>query len=215
VTVLVGLTGGIASGKSTVARLLEARGAIVVDADRVVHDLMRPGTDVHRAVVERFGESILSADGTIDRRALAGTVFGDSAAPQARRELEAIIHPAVWREVARRAGAAREAEEADGRLRVIVVDAALIVETLADRGRAIGLQALIVVAARVEDQIERSLGLGRSAEEVEARMAAQAPSEQKLAAADYVVDNRGTLEDLERSVGVLWADLVERLGAAR
>jgi dephospho-CoA kinase len=117
--------------------------------------------------------------------------------------------------VARRAGAAREAEEADGRLRVIVVDAALIVETLADRGRAIGLQALIVVAARVEDQIERSLGLGRSAEEVEARMAAQAPSEQKLAAADYVVDNRGTLEDLERSVGVLWADLVERLGAAR
>ena len=211
-TVFVGLTGGIASGKSTVARLLEARGAIVVDADHVAHDLLSPGTSVHRAVVERFGEGILSTDGTVDRRALAGAVFGATAVQGARWELEAIVHPAVWQEVASQVDAARKAEEADGRLRVVVVDAPLIVETLPDRGRSIGLQALIVVAARVEDQIERSLGLGRSAEEVEARMAAQAPSAQKLAAADYVVDNRGTLDDLERSVDVLWTDLVERLG---
>ena len=216
-TVFVGLTGGIASGKSTVARLLEASGAIIVDADRVAHDLLSPGTPVHRAVVERFGEDILSTDstdGTIDRRALAEAVFGATAAHGARRELEAIVHPAVWQEVVSRVDAAGKAEEADGRLRVVVVDAPLIVETLPDRGRSIGLQALIVVAARVEDQMERSLGLGRSAEEVEARMAAQAPSAQKLAAADYVVDNRGTLDDLERSVDVLWKDLVERLGAA-
>jgi dephospho-CoA kinase len=213
VAVFVGLTGGIASGKSTVARLLEAHGAIVVDADLVVHDLLAPGTAVHRAVVDRFGEGILSAGGTIDRRALASVVFGASAAPGARRDLESIVHPAVWQEVAGRVGAAREAEQADGRLRVVVVDAPLIVESQPDRGRGIGMQALIVVAARVEDQIERSLGLGRSAEDVQARMAAQASPEQKLAAADYVVDNRGSLEDLERSVDVLWTDLVERLGA--
>jgi dephospho-CoA kinase len=210
VTLFVGITGGIASGKSTVARLLEARGAIVVDADRVTHELLVPGTAVHRAVVERFGEDILDgAGGTIDRRALAALVF---ASPEARRDLEAIVHPAVWREVADRVEAARKAERADGRLRVVVLDAPLIVETLPDRGRAIGLQALIVVAARLEDQIERSLGLGRSDEDVRARMAAQAPPEHKLAAADYVVDNRGSLEDLERSVDVLWKDLVERLG---
>jgi dephospho-CoA kinase len=210
VTVFVGLTGGLASGKSTVARLLEARGAIVVDADRVAHELLAPGTAVHRAVVERFGEGILTgSDRTIDRRALAVLVFGSS---EARRDLEAIVHPAVWHEVTDRVDAAKEAERADGRLRVVVLDAPLIVETLPDRGRAIGLQALIVVAARMEDQIERSLGLGRSHEDVRVRMAAQAPAEQKLAVADYVIDNRGTLEDLERSVDVLWKDLVERLG---
>jgi dephospho-CoA kinase len=264
VTIFVGLTGGIASGKSTVARLLESRGAIVVDADRVAHDLLAPGTPVHQAVVERFGPGILSPDGTIDRRALAATVFAPAASPtaaqsappnpadsredqaartdaassaggqvltgsgssggpaagtgtgssgsQARIDLEAIIHPAVWREVAERVAEARDAERADGRLRVVVVDAPLIVESLPDRGASIGLQALIVVSARVEDQIERSLGLGRSADDVRARMAAQAPPAQKLAAADYVVDNRGTLEDLERSVDVLWTDLIARFG---
>lgn len=212
-TIFVGLTGGIASGKSTVARLLEAHGATVVDADRVVHDLLVPGTAVHRAVVERFGPGFLSPEGTVNRRALAATVFGPSAEAGARTDLEGIVHPAVWREVADRVDEAREAERTDGRLRVVVVDAPLIVESLADRGRSIGLQALVVVSARVEDQIERSLGLGRSADDVRARMAAQASPSQKLAAADYVVDNRGTLEDLERSVDVLWSDLVHRFGA--
>ena len=210
-TVFVGITGGIASGKSTVARLLEARGAIVIDADRVTHELLRPGTAVHRAVVERFGESVLGdAGGAVDRRSLGALVF---ASPEARRDLEAIVHPAVWREVAGRLEAARQAEQADGRLRVVVLDAPLIVETLPDRGRRIGLQALIVVAARVEDQMERSLGLGRSERDVRARMAAQATQEHKLAVADYVVDNRGSLDELERSVDVLWTDLVERLGS--
>jgi dephospho-CoA kinase len=211
VTVFVGITGGIASGKSTVARLLDARGAIVIDADRVTHELLRPGTAVHRAVVERFGESVLGdAGGAVDRRSLGALVF---ASPEARRDLEAIVHPAVWREVAGRLEAARQAEQADGRLRVVVLDAPLIVETLPDRGRRIGLQALIVVAARVEDQMERSLGLGRSEQDVRARMAAQATQEHKLAVADYVVDNRGTLDELERSVDALWTDLVERLGS--
>lgn len=213
-TVFVGLTGGIASGKSTVASLLAARGAIVVDADRVAHELLEPGTGVHRAVVERFGPGIVSDDpaeppGTIDRRALAAVVFGS---PEARKDLEAIVHPGVWYEVASRVDEAVEAEEADGILRVVVLDAPLLVETLPDRGRALGLQALIVVSATVEDQVARSLGLGRTDEEVRARIAAQAPAEQKLAAADYVIDNRGTLDDLERSVDTLWRDLVERLG---
>jgi dephospho-CoA kinase len=217
VTVFVGLTGGIASGKSTVATLLAARGAIVVDADQVGHELLEVGTPVHDAVVERFGPGIVSSDpavppGTIDRRALATVVFSST---EARRDLEGIVHPGVWYEVAERVDAAREAEDADGVLRVVVFDAPLIVETLPDRGRALGLQALIVVSATVEDQVARSLGLGRTDEDVRARIAAQAPPEQKLAAADYVIDNRGTLEDLERSVDALWTDLVERLGARR
>jgi dephospho-CoA kinase len=213
VTVFVGLTGGIASGKSTVARLLEARGATIVDADEVARDLLVPGTAVHRAVVERFGKGVvIPEDGTIDRRALAAVVFGSA---EARRDLERIVHPAVWQEVAERVDAAAAAEEADGRLRVVVLDAPLIVETLPDRGRSIGLQALVVVAAQVEDQIERSLGLGRTDEDVRARMAAQLPPEQKLAAADYVIDNRGSLEDLERSVAVLWKDLLGRFGSPR
>jgi dephospho-CoA kinase len=209
VTVFVGLTGGIASGKSTVARLLEAKGAIVVDADRVARELLDPGTPVHRAVVERFGPGVLAPGGAVDRQALAAVVF---ASPEARRDLEAIVHPAVFRAAAEQVDAAMEAEAADGRLRVVVLDAPLIVEALPDRGRSIGMQALIVVAARIEDQIERSLGLGRSEEDVRARIAAQAPVERKLAAADYVVDNRGTLEDLAASVDVLWDDLVARLG---
>jgi dephospho-CoA kinase len=208
-TIFVGLTGGIASGQSTVARLLENRGATIVDADRVAHELMQPGTAVHAAVVERFGAGVRAADGTIDRRALAEVVFGSA---EARRDLERIVHPAVWQEVAERVDAAAAAEAADGRRRVVVLDAPLIVESLPDRGRSIGLQALVVVAARLEDQIERSLGLGRSDADVRARMAAQLPPEQKLAAADYVIDNRGTLDDLQRSVDVLWGDLIRRFG---
>lgn len=186
--------------------MLADRGAVVIDADRIAHEAIARGGPAYERVVERFGPRILAPDGSIDRAELGGIVFADAAS---RRDLEAITHPEIYSAIGRRL------EGLSGFGGVVVLDAALLVETLPDRGRSLGLQALVVVAAEAQDQIERAVReRGLAAEGVRARLAAQAPEARKLAAADYVLDNRGTLEDLERSVDALWKDLTEPPGRA-
>jgi len=195
---LVGLTGGIGSGKSTVARMLEERGAVVFDADALAREAVEPGTPGHDAVVERFGANVLAPGGELDREALGSIVFAD---PAARRDLEAIVHPEVRRLLA------EGCEAYQGSDRVVVFSAPLLVET----GMHTAFEVLIVVSAPVQTQVDRLLrDRAMSEEQVRARIAAQAPLEEKAAAADVIVDNDGTLEDLRDQVGRLWNDLRAR-----
>ena len=203
--ILIGLSGGIGSGKSTAARLLGARGAVILDADRFAHEILAPGGAAVSAVLQRFGPEVAGPDGGIDRRRLRSVVFAD---PAARRDLEAITHPLIYAAMASRLGGTF------GQDAVVVVDAPLLVET-GGRDR-VGMQALVVVAAEQSQQIERVVARGgMTAEEAAAVIAAQAPAERKLAAADYVLDNRGSLADLEAGVETLWAELLERFGSER
>lgn len=200
--ILIGLTGGVASGKSTVASVLASKGAVIIDADRLVHEAYRSGTPVHEAVVDRFGPDFVAGDGSIDRSRLGKAVFQDE---RARRDLEAIVHPEVYK------GIMEGIEQNRGTDKVVVVDAALLVET--GRGGALGLDALVVVAADVDEQIRRMIDhRGLTEEAARARIGAQAPSSQKLAVADYVIDNRLNISDLKVSVDALWSDLHERFG---
>lgn len=201
--ILIGLTGGIASGKTTVAGLLKQRGATIIDADRIGHEVMAPGGPAYDEVVERFGKEILGPDGTVDRKRLGAIVFSD---PSDLADHVAITHPHIVKEIFNRIDAERSR---DG---LVVVDAALLVEGLAaDRGKSMGLDALVVVSADVEEQIRRMID-HRDLEEgaARSRISSQAAPEKKLAAADYVIDNRGSIEDLERSVETLWQDLMNR-----
>ena len=201
--ILIGLSGGIGSGKSTAARLLGARGAVVLDADLIAHEILAPGGAAVSAVLQRFGPGVASPDGGIDRRRLRSVVFAD---PAARRDLEAIMHPLIYAAMASRLGGTFEPDT------VVVVDAPLLVET-GGRDR-VGMQALVVVAAEQSQQIERVVARGgMTAEEAARVIAAQAPAERKLAAADYILDNRGSLADLEAGVETLWADLLDRFGS--
>jgi dephospho-CoA kinase len=201
--ILIGLSGGIGSGKSTVAGLLEAPGAVVVDADRIAHQILAPGGAGVAAVAERFGRGVIGSDGGVDRPRLRSVVFAD---PAARRDLEAITHPLIYAEMANRLGGPVAPDT------VVVVDAPLLVET-GGRER-FGMQALVVVAAEEPQQIQRVVARGgMSAEEAATVIAAQAPAERKLAAADYVLDNRGSPEALEAAVDTLWAELLERFGS--
>lgn len=202
---LIGLSGGIASGKSTVARLLTAKGATIVDADRIGHAVLVRGAPGYQPVLDRFGSGVLGEDGEIDRARLGAAVFAD---PQARRDLEAVSHPLIFAEMARVIQQAQR-EDPGG---VVVVDAPLLVET-GGAGR-LGLQALVVVAADPGQQLARAVARGTSRERAEAVIAAQAPIERKLAAADYVLDNRGTPEELAAGVDTLWADLTARFSPA-
>ena len=205
--ILIGLTGGIASGKSTVAALLVTKGARVIDADLIAREVLAPTGPAFDAVVERFGREVLTDSGTIDRSRLAASVFGD---PAARRELEAITHPEIYREIVRMIEESRDGED------VVVLDAALLVETMGDRGEGLGLDALVVVASNVEDQIERMISeRSMSEEQARARMSAQAPQERKLAVADYILDNRGALPVLKKSVDLLWEDLMNQFANGR
>ena len=191
----VGLTGGVASGKSTVAALLRELGAVVVDSDVLAREVVEPGTPGLVAVVEAFGPEVLTADGALDRTALGGVVFGDEAA---RRRLEAILHPLI------RARAA-ELEAASPEGTVVVHDIPLLVET----GQADRFDAVLVVDVPVETQVERMVrDRGMSREDALARVAAQADREQRLAAATHVVDNTGTREDLRDRVTEVFAKLV-------
>ena len=191
----VGLTGGVASGKSTVAALLRELGAVVVDSDVLAREVVEPGTPGLAAVVDAFGPAVLTADGALDRAALGGVVFGDEAA---RRRLEAILHPLI------RARAA-ELEAASPEGTVVVHDIPLLVET----GQADRFDAVLVVDVPVETQVERMVrDRGMSREDALARVAAQADREQRLAAATHVVDNTGTREDLRDRVTEVLAELV-------
>jgi dephospho-CoA kinase len=194
---LVGLTGGIGSGKSTVARMLGSRGAIVLDADRLAREAVAPGTPGHEAVTARFGDAVLAPDGTIDRPALAALVFADDAA---RADLEAIVHPRVRERIAAEVAARADSDD------VVVVDSPLLIET----GAHEGFPVVVVVTASVDARIERSTARGMSEGDVRARMAAQMPLEEKARLADVLLDNDGDEAALERQVDRLWADLSRR-----
>lgn len=200
--VKVGLTGGIGSGKSAVARMLASYGAVVVDADRIAREVVEPGTAGLAAVVSEFGTQMLAADGSLDRERLGSVVFADEAA---RRRLEAIVHPLVEE----RSGALLAASPAGS---IAVYDVPLLVEN--DLGG--DFDVVVVVDAPEEIQLAR-LTAEREMSEAAARrrMAAQASRDQRRAAADVVLDNSGSLSDLERQVRRLWADLAKLSGPPR
>jgi dephospho-CoA kinase len=199
---LVGLTGGIGSGKSTVSAALAARGAVVVDADAIVRELQEPGTPVLAAMVERFGAGILRDDGTLDRQAVADLVFADA---EALADLNAIVHPAVGAEIARRL----EAEAAGDR--IVVLDVPLLVES----GRG-DLAGLIVVDTDPEVAVERLVShRGFTEADARARIAKQASREERRARADVVIDNSGPREALGPQIDACWRWLEGlRAGAA-
>jgi dephospho-CoA kinase len=198
---LVGLTGGIGSGKSTVARMLEKRGAVVFDADVLAREVVEPGTPGHAAVIERFGANVLAPGGELDREALASIVFAD---PAARRDLEAIVHPEVRRRFAEGTEAYKDTEH------VVVFSAPLLVET----GMHSAFDMLVVVSASNATQIDRLMrDRGMSEEAVRSRIDAQATPEARAEVADMLLDNEGTLEELEQQVDRLWSDLSARASA--
>ena len=188
---VVGLTGGIGAGKSTVSSLLVERGAVLIDADAIVRELQGPGGAAIAPSVERFGPDIVDATGAIDRPKLAAIVFADD---QARRDNNAIVHPLVGATIAERLAALAETDE------IVVLDVPLLVE-----GRGYELVGVIVVDCPVELAMHRLVELrGMDAVDVARRMAAQATREERLARADFVVDNSGTRDDLTAAVAVCW-----------
>ncbi len=206
----VGLTGGIAAGKSVVGAMFAALGAHVIQADEISHQLMQPGEAVYREVVAHFGAEILDPDGSVNRARLAELAFGSK--PSRVQELNQIVHPAVIR---------REEEWMDEVRRhdphaVAVVEAALILEA----GMARGLDRLVVVTCRPEQRIERwarrlKVDDETARREVIRRMAAQLPDEEKIKAADYVVDNSGSLDETRRQVEEIYSKLLVWSGRPR
>jgi dephospho-CoA kinase len=193
---LVGLTGGIGVGKSTVASMFAARGAAVVDGDEISRRLQEPGQPCYRAIRDAFGPEILDPAGRIDRRRLGAVVFADTAS---LRRLEAIMHPAIWAACDAEVQAAAAAGKA-----VCVVEMALILET-GQHGR---FQKIIVVTAPERVQVERvARARGLTAEEAEQRRAAQWRSEDKARLADYVIDNGGNLAATEAQVDLVYTEL--------
>jgi dephospho-CoA kinase len=200
---LVGLTGGIGSGKSTVAELLRELGATVVDADAIVHELQRKGSPLLAEMVEAFGEGILRDDGELDRKALGDVVFRD---PAARKRLGEIVHPKVGAEMMRRVQAARDAGT-----EVVVMDVPLLLE-----GRRAGAggaarapyDCVVVVWVPESVQIERTMARdGCDRGEAERRVRAQMSLDEKRDLADHVIDNSGTREETEAQVRALYARL--------
>ena len=197
--VRVGLTGGIASGKSTVSAILRDLGAVVIDADALAREVVEKGTPGLASVVEEFGADLLTPEGDLDRAAMGALVFADETA---RRRLEAIVHPLVFERILD-----LEAHAPDGAL--VVHDIPL----LAESGRAAGpdrggFDAVVVVDAPPDVQVERMLrDRGWTEAEARARISAQASPEDRRAIATYVVENTGTLEDLRREVETIYARL--------
>jgi dephospho-CoA kinase len=187
---LIGLTGNIACGKSTVLRQLERLGAYTIDADRLIHDILRKGGDAYEPVVAEFGEGIVGEDGEIDRRALGRIVFSD---PAKLRRLEEIEHPIVRRVI--------EAQIEGAQQPIVVLDAIKLIES----GWAERCDAVWVVTCRHEQQIERLIRTrGYSQEEAEMRVDAQSPQSEKVARADVVIDNSGTLDSTWSQVHEAW-----------
>jgi dephospho-CoA kinase len=193
---IIGLTGGIAAGKSTVSTRWAEHGAVVVDADRLARDAVAPGSQGLVRVAERFGDGVIAADGSLDRPALGAIVFSD---PAARKDLEGITHPEVWR-LAQAAFDAAEAADPDA---VVVYDVPLLAE--ARGSRPLHFDSVVVVDAPASVRIERLVAhRGMSREEAERRVGAQASDGERLALADHVVDATGTLEDTVRSADTVW-----------
>lgn len=189
--ILVGLTGGIGSGKSTVSALLAERGAVILDADAVARELQRAGQPVLAAMIERFGDEMLTEDGELDRARLAALVFAD---PAALADLNALVHPAVGVELVRRIEAARGTDA------VVVLDSPLLAEHPRD-----GMAATIVVDVPIETAVERLVHQrGMTEADARARIARQISRDERLATADRVVDNSGDRAALEAQVDELW-----------
>ncbi len=189
---VIGLTGGIGSGKSTVSALLAEKGAVVVDADAIVREVQQPGTPVFDAMVERFGAGIVAGDGSLDRAAVADLVFGD---PGALADLNAIVHPAVGAEIARRMEALAATDD------VVVLDVPLLVESK----NAYPVAGLLVVDVDPDVAVRRLVQhRGMREADVRARMTRQATRDARLARADRVIDNSGTLDDLRPQVDAAW-----------
>ena len=196
----VGLTGGIGSGKSEVSKRLAAQGAVVIDADAIAREVVAAGTDGLAEVVEAFGPEILRADGQLDRPRLGDIVFAD---PALRGKLNAIVHPRVGARMA-------ELERGAGPRAIVVHDVPLI----AENGLAGGYDLVVVVDVPPRIQVERLVRYrGMTREQAQARMAAQASREQRLAIAGIVIDNSGSPAELDRQVGDLWAELRRRAAA--
>ena len=193
--ILVGLTGGIGAGKSTVSEMLAARGAVIVDADQIARDLQTPGSPVLAAMVDRFGEEILREDGSLDRPAVARIVFHDE---QALADLNGIVHPAMQDEIQARIRAERDTD------RVVVLDFPLLTENPRR-----GLAATIVVDVPHDVAVERLVEQrGMDEEDARARIDSQVSREERLRGATHVVDNAGDLAALESRVDALWDELV-------
>jgi len=194
---LVGLTGGIGSGKSTVARFLGDHGAVILDADVFARDAVREGSDAFAAVVRRFGDDVVGVDGELDRRALASIVFADRSA---LADLEAIVHPEVRRMLADGIQAELDTDHV-----VVLVNPLLI-----EMGTHRDCDVVVVLSTEPETQIRRSVARGMQEADARARLAAQLPLEERARAADVLLDNEGSLQDLEAEVDVLWRSLAER-----
>ena len=196
----IGLTGGIASGKSSVSAILRELGAVVVDADQLAREVVAKGTRGLEQVVEAFGAEVLGPDGEMDRAKVGAIVFADE---ERRRVLESIVHPLVFDRIVELEAAANDVEGGDGS-DLVVHDIPL----LAESGRADTFDAVIVVDAPAEVQVERMVrDRGWTREDAEARIAAQASREDRRAVATYVIDNTGTLDDLRHQV----TEVVEEL----
>ena len=195
---IIGLTGGIACGKSTVSTELRALGAAIVDADALAHELSQPYQSIYNAYVERFGREIVTVDGTLDRAAIARRVFAD---PAVRAEVEAIAHPIIRRAAEERLRAARDENK-----RAAVLDVPLLFEAGWD---ALADETWVVALPR-EEQLARLLArdMSMDAGEARARIAAQMPLAEKCARADVVIDNSGTVEEIREYIGKLWKERI-------
>jgi dephospho-CoA kinase len=192
---LVGLTGGLGAGKSTVARLLADRGAVLVDADELARRALEQGSRAYRQVCDLFGDEVVTASGELDRAAIAATVFSD---PERRRALESIVHPEVFRMLAETVEARRGTDD------IIVFDAPLIVET----GFQDACDVVVVVTAPVEDRVARAAqDRGMTADQARARIGAQIGDAEREAVADVIIRNDGDVARLEARVDDLWERL--------
>lgn len=193
----IGLTGGIACGKSTVAAMLAARGALIIDADRIAREIVLPGSPVLAQVADRFGQAVLLPDGSLDRKRLGSIIFGDD---QARKDLEGLLHPPI-RALMRERKERYEAEEPD---KLVVLDIPLLYESKLEWM----VSRVMVVYCPREVQLERLIHRdGLAAEQAEARLLAQLPIEEKRLRADIVIDNSGSFESTERQVDAFWSSL--------
>jgi dephospho-CoA kinase len=192
---LVGLTGGLGAGKSTVARMLADRGAVLVDADELARRALEQGSRAYRQVCDLFGDEVVTASGELDRAAIAATVFSD---PERRRALESIVHPEVFRMLAETVEARRGTDD------IIVFDAPLIVET----GFQDACDVVVVVTAPVEDRVARAAqDRGMTADQARARIGAQIDDAEREAVADVIIRNDGDVARLEARVDDLWERL--------
>jgi len=197
---VIGLTGGIASGKSLVSERLAELGAVIIDADKLGHESYRPGTDTYRAVIDAFGSDVVSPDGEIDRKVLGSKVFGD---PEARRRLEQIVWPAI-----RRLAVARIEALRSERAPVVVLEAAVLIEAewfdLADEVWIVEASPDVARARLMERN-------GLTPEQAQARLQAQLTNEKRRPYASVIIENNGSLEDLRRSVDEAWAKIEARV----